>query len=450
MSFPRSAASATSLLQGKGRICQKQRQGQTVSSLGRAFPFRRWFLVLLVLSCGRMSAAEAGDAQITLTIPLEQGTRYSRRRLHEECHRQLGTPLFSEEREDQLIELTVAEKGALLLAKQAGLLDVCFESDHLTISLPDPEDEEVRREQRQRLERLFGISLSAWPEGKGLHVPELYHPQQQTILLVHGLEGSQGDLQRLVEACHTRGWQTLQFDYPNTGPIAWAGERLRQELQQFSGRFPAARVVAIAHSMGGLVVRWCLEAPGEAPGGVTDVIFLGTPHQGSVLAGESDLLGLFDKPVYSRERLQQVLQDGLGEARVDLTPQSAFLRRLNAFPRPRDVRYHVGIGTKSFLSAEQTTRLHDVLRQRLADPDLSPKLRARWQPLIAAAELVPGQGDGAVSLGSAHLGDVASERTFALHHLDLIRLPEDRPEESDVFQWIVNVVDHPAAREQMR
>lgn len=398
-----------------------------------------------------LSPVLAGGGRIELTIPLEQGQWYSRRTVREECHRRLGTPLLGEE-EDHRIELTAAEKAALLLAKQAGVLDVRFESDRLTIWLPDPEDEEVRREQRHRLERLFGVSLPEWPDGKGLHVPESFDPQRQAVLLVHGLEGSRSGLQRLGEACQAAGWQTLLFDYPNTGPIAWSGDRLRQKLREFSRQHPTTRIVVIAHSMGGLVVRHCLEAPWEVPrsdlGCLTDVIFLGTPHQGSWLAGESELLGLFNQPVLSRGAWVEDLRDGLGEARVDLMPQSAFLRMLNAHPHPPHVRYHVGIGTRSFLTTEQTAEITRVVQQRLTDPGLSPALRTRWRQIVEAPELAPGQGDGAVSLTSARLPDAASERTFALNHLELISLPGRKPEDSEVFQWILSVINHHAPSER--
>jgi len=415
---------------------REQRRGRT----GSLFPRYPWLLVLMGLVQFGMSPVRADDARIALTIPLEQGRWYSRQAVQEECHRQLGTPLPSEMEEDRRIELTVAEKAALLLANEAGVLDVRFEPDRLTIWIPNAEDDGVRREHRHRLERLFGISLPDWPEEKGLHVPERFDPKKRTALLVHGLEGNLNGLERLADACEATGFQILQFDYPNTGPIAWSGDRLCQELSTFALEHPTAHLVVIAHSMGGLVVRHCLESPECDLSCVTDVVFLGTPHQGSFLAGESDLLELFDRPVFSKEEFARKLNEGLGEARMDLQPGSLFLRTLNAQPRPQNVRYHVGLGTKSFVTADQAEEITQVLQRRLAAPDLPSALRARWQQVRDAPEWVPGQGDGAVSASSAHLPGADHERTFALNHLELKDLPGAKPEESAVFQWILDVI----------
>jgi len=410
------------------------------SCMGSLFPRYRWLMFLIGLAALWMFPVRADDTRIALTIPLEQGRWYSRQAVQEECHRQLGTPLPSEREEDRQIELTVAEKAMLLAAKEAGVLEVRFEPDRLRIWIPNTEHDDVRREHRRRLERLFGISLPEWPDGKGLHVPERFDPRQQTALLVHGLEGGQRGLERLADACQATGFQVLQFDYPNTGPIAWSGDRLRQELSTFALEHPTAHLVVIAHSMGGLVVRHCLESPECDLSCVTDVVFLGTPHQGSFLAGESDLLALFDRPLSSKEEFARKLNEGLGEARDDLQPGSLFLRTLNAQPRPKNVRYHVGLGTKSFVTADQAEEITQMFQRRLADPDLSSALRARWQQVRDAPEWVPSQGDGAVSVRSAHLSGTVHERTFSLNHLELKDLPGARPEESAVFQWILDVI----------
>ncbi len=124
-----------------------------------------------------------------------------------------------------------------------------------------------------------------WPEKNGLHLPDDFHPSARTILLIHGLESHAGQFDRFQQACRKWGVQTLVFDYPNDGPIAWAGDRLSDDLKALSARNPRLRVVIVAHSMGGLVSRYCLETPGKLPGCVTDLFTLGTPHAGSALSG---------------------------------------------------------------------------------------------------------------------------------------------------------------------
>ena len=78
----------------------------------------------------------------------------------------------------------------------------------------------------------------------------------------------------------TGAFKALVFDYPNDGPIAWSGDRLSDDLKALSAPNPGLRMVIVAHSMGGLVSRYCLETPGKQPSCVTDLFTLGTPHHG--------------------------------------------------------------------------------------------------------------------------------------------------------------------------
>ena len=117
--------------------------------------------------------------------------------------------------------------------------------------------------------------------------------------------------------------------------------------------------------MGGLVARYCLEVPGMAPCGITDVFQIGTPNHGSSLAQDYDLLELLVRVTAERSRgiSQCDISDGLGEAADDLAPDSEFLAMLNALPRQGGVRYHVGIGSHSLIAAgEREQLLLDVKR----------------------------------------------------------------------------------------
>lgn len=89
---------------------------------------------------------------------------------------------------------------------------------------------------------------------------------------------------------------------------------IERELEAITDGTPPADIVA--HSMGGLGSRWALEQGGAAPS-VSDLITLGTPHQGTTAA----LLGL--------------LTDG-GR---DMIPGSEFLETLNGDTLADGVRY---------------------------------------------------------------------------------------------------------------
>lgn len=77
-------------------------------------------------------------------------------------------------------------------------------------------------------------------------------------------------------------------------------------VEQLLERTGAAQVDIVAHSMGGLATRWYLRG---RPGLVRRVVFLATPHRGTVSAYLA-----------------------FGEGRDDMLPGSAFLTELNAGP----------------------------------------------------------------------------------------------------------------------
>ena len=59
---------------------------------------------------------------------------------------------------------------------------------------------------------------------------------------------------------------------------------------------------------------------------------------------------------------------------------------------------------------------------------------------MSLPELEDGLGDGAVAVEAALLPGVESRRTFELNHVQLVSLPGDRPEMSELFQWIMETL----------
>ncbi len=245
------------------------------------------------------------------------------------------------------------------------------------------------------------------------------------------------DFRRFEQACRAWGVQTLVFDYPNDGPIAWAGDRLSDDLKALSQQNPGLHLVVVGHSMGGLVSRYCLETPGKRPACVSHLFTLGTPHSGSQLAGMQPLVELYRESLKKNLVNWGTVQDGLGEAADDLRPGSEFLTALNARPRPPEgVTYHCAAGAKSpvprpVLCAAQAA----AARMTLGKP------RDELVALLTLPELDSDSGDGAVAIEAALLPGVEDRRTFELTHLQLVTLPGDRPENCEVFQWIVGALD---------
>jgi pimeloyl-ACP methyl ester carboxylesterase len=258
------------------------------------------------------------------------------------------------------------------------------------------------------------------------------------VVLIHGLESDLTALDRLAAACRSADLQVLRFDYPNDGPLAWAGDRLSDELKRLATLHPQFRTAIIAHSMGGLVARYCVEMPDKEPGCITDLFFLATPNAGTQLADIQTFAELWFELLKRCPSPSSMIRDGLGEAAIDLQPDSRFLRQLNAQCRPGHVRYHVGIGSKGWFGAEQRAAMEQELRAICQRRQTSPEHHDTLLTVLQAPECCSGEGDGAVSIQSARLGSgVASQRVFDLNHWEMISLPDAASGGPAVMSWIL-------------
>jgi pimeloyl-ACP methyl ester carboxylesterase len=395
------------------------------------FAALHWLVLATVFSSlfgpAPLSAADdAAGERIELEIPVENN-QFSHNAAIAEINQKLGLNLPARESDRQFeipralrVYSGLSESGLL----RQGAPEVHIEPDSLRVRFPNPEDDASRRARRRWIATYFGITVPDWPEGRGLHLPENFDARRRSVLLLHGLESNDEALGRLRQALSAAGLQVLTFDYPNDGPIAWSGERLQAELRDLARRHPQLRLVVVAHSMGGLVVRHALETPPGQPGPgqpITDVFFLGTPHQGSRLALMQPALEL---AFAGDERWKPHQDGGIGEAAMDLRPNSHFLRRLNAQPRPQGVRYFCGIGTVALFTEEEM----QALRTRTAT---KPALQKLVGLIADSGELQTGRGDSCVSVESAKLPDIAGTREFELDHVQLLSSP------APVVAWIL-------------
>ena len=396
---------------------------------------------LAVVAVSIFSRAPANaDEFIDLTIPLQEGRYFSPREFCAECNRKLHAHYPLERIRDRKIELTTLERAALVLAGEAGLIRVSIDDDKLIIGVPNREDDRVRRRLRKRLEKLLHLPLSEWPDEKGLHLPDGFDPDRRTMLLVHGLEADAADLKPFAKACVDTEVQALLFDYPNDGPIAWSGDRLRSELGDLCKRYERLKLVIVAHSMGGLVARYALEVADHAPTCVTDLFMLGTPNHGTRLAGAQESIELVRALPAGTLFSGENLRDGLGEAARDLRPGSEFLEELEAGRRPAGVRYYVAIGRRSFLAEEQRAAIERELTDFFRRRKVPEEFRQVVLDALASDELRDGRGDGAVAVASARLKGSDGERIFDLNHTKLLALPGERPEDADLFQWVLETL----------
>jgi len=294
------------------------------------------------------------------------------------------------------------------------------------------------REER-RLRELVHDRLSEWfphemAPDDGWH--GLYQRTKGTgergvrVLLIHGLDEPGTIWKDLLPALASAGYEVWELHYPNDQGIDRSADYLAAHWPELSAGAP---VVLLGHSMGGLVARDFvsrLHCPvwrntplaGAEVGGVIQV---GTPNLGSEWARFRAWLELRDQfPTGQGRRfsLFSALRDGVGEAKIDLRPDSDFLRDLNARPWPTDVPI-VAIAGLLLTPPKELAAGLDAAAVEVASPDLRTKLEAWW------SGLGDGFGDGVVPLDSARLpGGPPPIVVNATHRGMLVRLLASDPE----------------------
>lgn len=136
----------------------------------------------------------------------------------------------------------------------------------------------------------------------------------QPVLLVHGVLCNAGvwlGMRRRLCALGVGPIYTLSYG-PPLASIEDFGDQLATRIEEILRDTGASSVLLVGHSMGGLVARAYLRRHGA--GRVAQLVTIGTPHHGSVLAGGFP-----------------------GRCLAQMRPDSSWLRALNASPLPRDV-----------------------------------------------------------------------------------------------------------------
>ncbi len=326
----------------------------------------------------------------------------------------------------------------------------------------------VKRQVRRVVELSYPQAAAAVGEGVGTHVrlpdapPELPTRQNvsgRAVLLVHGIDSRPTIWRALEGRLYDTGHRVITFRYPNDQPIEDSSRLLAEHLAHLR-TLGARRLSIVAHSMGGLVARQLLTDPqhyggrGRAHDRFPDVerlIMVATPNHGSKLsrlsvAGE---WGEHFQRRFSGEGLIFSVLDGLGEARVDLQPDSIFLRRLNARPLPTDVQTTIIAGRSSPVPSAKIDDLRRHWRQ-----DAPEGLRSSLEAVAAVlTSVVDGEGDGAVSVASARLSGVEDFVVLPGNHTSLIWAPSGSDEVPPAIPVIVERLgrsgeDHASERRQ--
>jgi pimeloyl-ACP methyl ester carboxylesterase len=227
-----------------------------------------------------------------------------------------------------------------------------------------------------------------------------YAPNKIPVLFVHGLQDTPVSWVPMVSALWSdpvlrRNYQVCVFSYPSGYPFQYSALVLRRELDTFDRTFPHHRpIILVGHSMGGIISRLMITDSGgdkvwryffaKPPTrtklspetkalleealiftprrDVARVIFISTPHRGSILAQNS--IGRIGSSLIRKSmrvmnagpeilRASVVQEDPtvlklnrLPNSIDTLSPNDPFVKEMNALPMAKRIPYHSIIGDR--------------------------------------------------------------------------------------------------------
>ena len=406
---------------------QSQETGPLTSNAQKSKVLSGCLLLGLVTSSlaeGSEPAAARPKTNSPIHIELDPNGQYDESELRRQLNDVAELQLYASKR-PRLRWLSSGDKTALLLLQAAGAIkNVDISARHFSFDLGRGAAQKIAA-------RLAPARLELPPEAA---------TSDRIMVLVHGLESSGQAFDRFATACRATNIVPLLYEYPNDGSVSYGGSQLLRHFNRIHEEYPELRLVVVAHSMGGLVARYAIDDPAMPPELVTDLFLIATPHLGSSLAGGQPMLDLFLRAMkffHGEEVKWDFSADGQGEAARELTPGSDLLGKLNGRQFNTNVRRYLAAGTVAVINESQRARILGQL-EKLALP---PAQAEYIHGVLSGDEIIHGKGDSAVTIASA-FGVVAKEKQkFSLSHNRLISLPGPSPEESDVFSWIVRVLD---------
>jgi pimeloyl-ACP methyl ester carboxylesterase len=160
------------------------------------------------------------------------------------------------------------------------------------------------------------------------------------VLLIHGYLATRGSLRPLAQSLSGLGHPVLTYrlGVVHAGDICTSAARIAAKVESIAAQTGIDRIDIVGHSMGGLVGLYYVKRMGGRRR-VRRLVLLGTPTAGTWSA----VLGLGLLP--------------LGRGSLQLLPDSAFLRALEAGPLPEGVEVHAVAGAHDWLAPPSTTRL---------------------------------------------------------------------------------------------
>ena len=312
---------------------------------------------------------------------------------------------------------------------------VVFAAGLMFVSDFFPEQEkEIRTEFRKTIEESFPDQAAKVAESFGLTFYGEDSTESQkidaaacSVVLIHGLDDPGKVWMNLAPALTARATNVWEMFYPNDQPVVDSAWFFYEEARRLKD-LGVNELAIVAHSMGGLVTREMLSNPeiaymehardGAVPR-VTALVMVGTPNHGSEFArfrGFGEIREQWVNVTNGRGHILRGVLDGAGEAKLDLLPESEFLKTLNQRPHPEGVDMLIIAGDLSPWDKRDLARFFAAARENAS---------ARVRGMLAALEgflssMSNGLGDGLVTVESTRLDDIA-HRTVSGTHLSMIR-----------------------------
>lgn len=251
--------------------------------------------------------------------------------------------------------------------------------------------------------------------------------QKRLLVVLAGLHGGAESAIEYAKILNQRtGVAACAFRYPNDAPIAESADYLFRTLKELHAEVPNRRIILVTHSMGGLVARSTIEqlaANDPKCIGITQLIAIGPPNQGSIFAEYAGVLEgaeIVQRLVSSSSgnRLFSAVLDGFNEAPADLVPSSDYLKGLAQTKRHPAVRYSIIAGDAGMISTGLSGLGNEILDRIAARTSQAKTLQERASKLLNSAEFQKGTGDGVVTIQSAKLEGVKDFVILPVNHLD--------------------------------
>lgn len=251
------------------------------------------------------------------------------------------------------------------------------------------------------------------------------------VIFVHGFNSAPQRNESLAAPVRKAGFPCGSFRYPNDQSIEESAALLSRELKKIAKEHKNRKVALVTMSMGGLVAREAIENKALDPKNVERLIMIAPPSHGSSLASIPCSADIWEHLVKRNGRsmyecLCDCVEDGLDEARDDLTPGSPFLKRLNARRRNPQVAYTIFLGTGGRLTQEQLDALDRSIDEAAGNNRLVAFAKPTLKSAIASLNDSVKQGDGVVSVERGRLEGVDDTVLLDFNHWNVNEEPRDK------------------------